>query len=376
VLISKVTILASNPTHPNRHAFSGIVTYFDHPSDHPVGGANGRLVVIPSSVGVPALASLEGMAVNVNSSMSGHAPTNKVGVISKAYVGEPLDNGAVPVYVEGYLFAKDFPDVVTDLQAAKDELGFSYECDATVEETDWNGKKALVATSCVFSGATILYKTKAAYARTSFAAEKEGNDLDKFLKMFLKAMAGEDPAAETAESTDDAADDEVTRQAMLKLAEAINFFREFKESFGDGSQYATLSVFLNASAEKDAQIVALTKRVDELSTAQATLTASSATPIEGFVKVEDYDALRAQFDELKTKVESTEVALKAEADAKSAYARKSVAVPRTLMAKYAVSDEDDIVSLRAQINARTDIDSVGKMALIMEAQAKHVAAAK
>jgi hypothetical protein len=312
--------------------------------------------VIPSDVGVPALASLEGMAVNVRTDLSGHAPTNKVGVIEKAYVGEPLDNGAVPVYVEGYLFAKDFPDVVSDLQAAKDELGFSYECDASVVESDWNGKKALVASSVVFSGATILYKNKAAYTKTSFAAEGD-NMNEEQLNAMLEAMG----------------------LNVNSLSSALAAWEAFKKEFEGDGKYASLSIYLNAAAEKDAKIDELSTKVAaleaSLTEAQTKLNASTEVP-EGFVKVEDYEVLKTKVDEMFAKVEPALTALKAEADAKDAFARKSVAAPRTLMAKYAVEEGDDLKALMASIDARTDIDSVAKIALKMEAQAKFNGATK
>ncbi len=149
------------PGHPNRVPFAGVLTRVDEPSDNPVGGANGKRVLIPKSVAEAALASLLGMGVDYSAGMTGHDAQKKIGVITAATIeGDGI-------HIEGFLYGADFPAVVADIQARKSLLGFSYEAQAAV--ANWNSDPVEV-TSCVFTGAAILLKDKAAYTSTSLEA--------------------------------------------------------------------------------------------------------------------------------------------------------------------------------------------------------------
>ena len=71
------------------------------------------------------------------------------------------------VHVSGYLFARDFTEMMSEMHAHGDEaLGMSYElADAHVENMRaevWRLTKA------TFTGAAILLRSKAAYQKTSF----------------------------------------------------------------------------------------------------------------------------------------------------------------------------------------------------------------
>lgn len=152
------------PGHPNRVPFSGVLTRVDRASDNPVGGANGKRVLIPKDVAEAALPSLLGMAVDYAAGWAGHDAQKKIGVITAA----TIDGDAI--HIEGFLYGADFPAVVADIQKRKSLLGFSYEAQAAV--ADWNSDPVEV-TSCVFTGAAILLKDKAAYTTTSLSAHAE-----------------------------------------------------------------------------------------------------------------------------------------------------------------------------------------------------------
>jgi hypothetical protein len=114
--------------HPNRMPFSGVLTYLNRLSTEPPHGANGLRVFIPTEVGSPAVASLKGMAVNyIEGNPNGHDPKSKVGVITEAYLGETQSDGAVPIHIEGYVYALDFEDAALSIKASQSTLGFSYE---------------------------------------------------------------------------------------------------------------------------------------------------------------------------------------------------------------------------------------------------------
>jgi len=73
------------------------------------------------------------------------------------------------VVIEGYLFARDFPELIRELRMRDGELGLSYEVsDAIVEDM-----KARVwkLTEVTFTGAALLLREKAAYGQTWFRLE-------------------------------------------------------------------------------------------------------------------------------------------------------------------------------------------------------------
>lgn len=155
--------------HPNRMPFSGVLTFVNQPSDLPPGGSGGKRTYLPKDVAEKALESLLGMAVDFSNDLSAHNVTQKIGVITGAeIVGEE-------VRIEGFFYAADFPQECARIQDEKEDLGFSYEVRAQTRPMG----DLLQIVSCVFTGAAVLYKDKAAYQSTSLAAQAEqGIDMD------------------------------------------------------------------------------------------------------------------------------------------------------------------------------------------------------
>ncbi len=147
--------------HPNRVPFEGVLTLVDAASDKAPSGARGHRVVLTREAAEAALPSLLGMAVDFKAGWDGHDAKQKCGIITAASIE------ADAVHVSGYLFARDFTEMMTEMHAHGDEaLGMSYElADAHVENMRaevWRLTKA------TFTGAAILLRSKAAYATTSF----------------------------------------------------------------------------------------------------------------------------------------------------------------------------------------------------------------
>jgi len=153
--------------HPNREPFRGVLTIVDAPSDKPPAGARGHRVLLTRAAAEAALPSLLGMALDYAPNLDRHDARRKVGVITSAeIVGRKLE-------LAGYLFAKDFPEIVREIEAASRAhatnpeptgLGMSYEIAnaqiADVRAAVWT----LVAVT--FTGAAILRRDKAAYRNT------------------------------------------------------------------------------------------------------------------------------------------------------------------------------------------------------------------
>jgi hypothetical protein len=152
-----------NRAHPNRTPFQGVLTVVDQPSQRPPTGARGHRVMLTRAAAEAALPSLIGMALDYTPTMDGHDSRRKVGIITSAeIVGSEL-------VVKGYLFGRDFPDLMSQMRSSRDSLGLSYElADVRVENVSaaiWR------LTEVTFTGAAILLRNKAAYEGTWIAAE-------------------------------------------------------------------------------------------------------------------------------------------------------------------------------------------------------------
>jgi len=159
--------------HPNREPFRGVLTLVDVTSDRAPSGARGHRVVLTRAAAEAALPSLLGMALDYAPALDRHDVRRKVGVITRAeIVGRAVELG-------GYLYAKDFPEIVREVAksgrtrtAQAVGLGMSYEItDAQVADmraSTWT------LTRVTFTGAAILRQDKAAY-RSTWIELDEGN---------------------------------------------------------------------------------------------------------------------------------------------------------------------------------------------------------
>jgi len=175
--------------HPNRLPFRGVLTLLDTPSDQPPQGAREHRVLLTREAAEQALPSLLGMALDYTPALDAHDAKRKVGIITSAEIVEssalgrrssvapstsgPTTDGQRPatvLEVSGYLFAKDFPEVVRELRRNASRLGMSYEIsDARVE----NVRAAVwTLTEVTFTGAAILRREKAAYRETWIELEE------------------------------------------------------------------------------------------------------------------------------------------------------------------------------------------------------------
>jgi hypothetical protein len=162
--------------HPNREAFRGVLTLVDVVSDKAPAGARGHRVVLTRTATEAALASLLGMGLDYAPSLDRHDTRRKIGVITRAdIVGKRLELG-------GYLFAKDFPEIVHEIgrgsssrntrvameargqSSSHPVLGMSYEiADARVADVR---SSVWTLTRVTFTGAAVLRRDKAAYRDT------------------------------------------------------------------------------------------------------------------------------------------------------------------------------------------------------------------
>jgi hypothetical protein len=170
--------------HPNREPFRGVLTLVGVVSDKAPAGARGHRVVLTRAAAEAALPSLLGMGLDYSPSFDRHDSRRKVGVITGAEIA------GREVELRGYLYAKDFPEIVREIakgsdrpawqaagrpqirnpglsrsmQASRTRLGMSYEiADARVADVRAN---IWTLTQVTFTGAAILRRDKAAYRDT------------------------------------------------------------------------------------------------------------------------------------------------------------------------------------------------------------------
>ena len=150
--------------HPNRREFSGVLTLVGIASDRPPAGARGHRVLLTRTAVERALPSLLGMALDYTPRLDGHDARRKIGVVTEANVVQRA--GHEVLEVSGHVFAHDFPELVREMEATREDLGMSYEiAGARVRETS-PGVWAI--TEFTFTGAAVLRREKAAYTQTSF----------------------------------------------------------------------------------------------------------------------------------------------------------------------------------------------------------------
>jgi len=169
------------PGHPNRVGFRGVLTVVDVASDKPPAGARGHRVMLTRRAAQAAIPSLLGMGLGYAPALDRHDVRRKVGVITRAeIVGRRIEVG-------GFLYARDFPEIVAEIGRYKNDpvfpqrlvksteadksvrstralLGMSYEiADAQIEDIK---AKVWVLNQLTFTGAAILRQEKAAYQGT------------------------------------------------------------------------------------------------------------------------------------------------------------------------------------------------------------------
>ena len=98
--------------HPNRLPFEGCLTLVDVASDKAPSGARGHRVVLTRDAAEAALPSLLGMAVDYKAGWDGHDARQKCGIITSAHLEDRK------LMVAGFLFARDYPELGPEIEAA------------------------------------------------------------------------------------------------------------------------------------------------------------------------------------------------------------------------------------------------------------------
>src|ERR1700689_3317964 len=105
--------------HPNRVAFRGVLTFVDAVSDKAPAGARGHRVMLTRAAAEAAIPSLLGMALDYSPRLDGHDTRRKIGVITRAEIA------GRKIAVAGFLYGRDFPEMVTEIGKAEPQRGKS-----------------------------------------------------------------------------------------------------------------------------------------------------------------------------------------------------------------------------------------------------------
>ena len=175
----------SDNSHPNKSPFTGILCSIDSPSINAPNGSGGKQVQLSSDAVQNAIGTLVGMPVNASydgdKKFDMHKPKEIIGQISNAYI---KDND---IWIEGYLYPQNCPEICASIKKEKKDLGFSYELLASKFEVD---KDIMYVTELVFIGACLLYKDCAAYGDETqlLAAQTKRKEVDKMEDKDLKTI--------------------------------------------------------------------------------------------------------------------------------------------------------------------------------------------
>jgi hypothetical protein len=253
--------LSDAGSHPNKAPFKCALFEVDVPSDGSPGGAGGKKIRISSSVCDKYLQTFVGMALNIDyvNGMSDHDPRFKVAVIEKAY--RSMDGFA---WIEGYIYAKDFPDVVATIRYynglaaeynwSEYQFGASLEMEAAVQNAEDMTDVLDVIEFCG-TGAAILFADAAAYKSTSFAA-KNNKSKEEDVEMTpeqIKAM--EDSMKKLAEgmtSLSASVQNVVTEVGSIKSE--VTSMKAAKEEAEAKSAEEIAAATLKAAEDKAAQL--------------------------------------------------------------------------------------------------------------------------
>ncbi len=156
--------------HPNRVNFRGVLTVVDVASQRAPSGSKGKRVLLTRKAAEGALPSLLGMALDYAPAFDRHDVRQKVGVITRAeVVGRNLE-------VSGYLYAKDFPEIVEEVaRSGRRKSGAGYR------NSDLGPRVAAVAAeSSLGEGSRLRAKLAAAVKeiRSTIGAARGGRNCD------------------------------------------------------------------------------------------------------------------------------------------------------------------------------------------------------
>ena len=283
-------IAMNDDRHPNKSPFSGILTVINAPSVAPPMGSDGMPVKLDAEATQKALNTLIGMPVNSNydsvNKFDKHNQNEIIGQISNAYI---QDNN---VWIEGYLYPQNCPDICASIKEEKQDLGFSYELLAnayTVEDG------VMTVTDFCFTGASLLYKDCAAYGDYTqlVAAQKEektkevDNDMTKEeLEVFAKTISAQFETKVEAEKKE-------TIDQLKEIAKLVEEIKASNEKNAKGLEEIAVEVGALKAAKEEFKPVKEEVKVEakkDIPSPQVLAAGQKVVGNEDITPTDDFDA--------------------------------------------------------------------------------------
>ena len=182
-----------------RHPFTAVITYAGRPSDGPVGGTENvpggpYRVMIPKELMEEKISELIGKNVFAATSLAEHTNAVSLGSYADAWT-ELVDETVSSAHASGFLVSRDSNKVLIAAiiqNARAGLLGFSYDLkDASgyLDSEVVPGEVIEVLTDFKWRGATILFRTAAAYSNTALAAKKvSSKENESLLSILLQGV--------------------------------------------------------------------------------------------------------------------------------------------------------------------------------------------
>ena len=140
--------------------FEGVLTILDSPSDSPLTNSKEHRLVLTRRAVRQGLHTLLGKPVNCHANLERHDMNNPIGIIQSAHID---DRNRLIVY--GRINEESLPRTT-------ETLGMSVELDRVF--IDDMRADVWIAYKCIFGGAAVLKRNKAAYKSTAFMVNQRG----------------------------------------------------------------------------------------------------------------------------------------------------------------------------------------------------------
>jgi hypothetical protein len=147
--------------HPNRLPIEGMLFQCDTVSEGIPAKGPGKRLMIPRSVALAAIDQVPTLPLDADPTLKKHCNNSIVGTMLGARIKD--DNG---FWISGNLFPWSQPEIVSDIRASKNKMGFSINAYTRGHDEEINSENVHVIDELILVGANILYADHATFSQT------------------------------------------------------------------------------------------------------------------------------------------------------------------------------------------------------------------
>lgn len=312
----------------NRRPIEGVIFRVDEPSEAVPSVGPGLPLYIPRAVAETALASVCGLPLDADDSLTCHADSEIAGVMLE---GEIKGNDCI---IRGLLWPWSQNKKVTAISLAKEQLGMSMNGFIAGHEVKMDGRQVYYIDQLILVGANILYAERATYKKTRILAAQTATPFAASAPQVLSATATQtaltlaipvvaEPLAASAAEV--AADPGVQSEPSLPVAPlAVSTDESVLPTNTPGEEpdmaldpelkaqldgitvgLAGLSNLADAVTSLNASVGNLNTRFDGLQAEVAVIQTDRTTALETLAATQAAEAERQQQNNLKTLIQTT-----------------------------------------------------------------------